>query len=266
MRVCRGAPRISHLFFADDSILFARANMRECSVIADIISKYERASGQKINYSKSEIVFSKKVGVDARREIKNALDVKEVEKHKKYLGIPTIIGRSKKAIFYGLKERIWKKARVWRLLTKPNTIAACVLKARYFKNSSILDARIGHDPSYTWRSLWSAKSLLLEGLKWRVGNGHDINVWEDAWLPGDNAARIPTPISEVDPSLRVAELIDSNTKAWNLPKLRSILSEDDVQIVLQLPISKRLPNDFGGLHIMVFLRSSPPTGLECAGG
>ncbi|XP_074297556.1 uncharacterized protein LOC141628296 [Silene latifolia] len=34
--------------------------MRECSTIADIISKYERASGQKINYSKSEVVFSKK--------------------------------------------------------------------------------------------------------------------------------------------------------------------------------------------------------------
>ena len=35
--------------------------------------------------------------------------VKEVDKYEKYLGIPTIIGRSKKVIFSCLKDRIWKK-------------------------------------------------------------------------------------------------------------------------------------------------------------
>ena len=40
-KVCNGAPRIPHLFFADDSILFARANLQECSKIASIISTYE---------------------------------------------------------------------------------------------------------------------------------------------------------------------------------------------------------------------------------
>ena len=45
-RICRGAPLVSHLFFADDSILFTKASVQECSVVADIISKYERASGQ----------------------------------------------------------------------------------------------------------------------------------------------------------------------------------------------------------------------------
>lgn len=43
-KICNGAPRISHLFFANDSILFARANLQECPKIADIISLYERAS------------------------------------------------------------------------------------------------------------------------------------------------------------------------------------------------------------------------------
>lgn len=63
VRICRGAPMISHLFFADDSILFTKASVQECSVVADIISTYERASGQQVNLSKTEVVFSKNVDV-----------------------------------------------------------------------------------------------------------------------------------------------------------------------------------------------------------
>lgn len=47
--------------------------------------------------------------------------MREVGKHEKYLGLPTIIGRSVKAIFACLKERIWKKLNGWkeRLLSRP---------------------------------------------------------------------------------------------------------------------------------------------------
>ncbi|XP_021751245.1 uncharacterized protein LOC110716900 [Chenopodium quinoa] len=120
-RVCRSAPRTSHLFFADDSLLFARATTQECSIIADIIRVYERASGQKVNLDKTDVAFSRGVPVDRRGEIVSTLGVREVEKHNKYLGLPTIIRRSKKEIFARLKERLWKSLNVWnnKLLSKP---------------------------------------------------------------------------------------------------------------------------------------------------
>lgn len=65
VKICNGAPRISHLFFANDSILFSKTSVGECSIIVDIISKYERASGQSVNLDKLDVIFSK--GVDIVR-------------------------------------------------------------------------------------------------------------------------------------------------------------------------------------------------------
>ena len=52
--------------------------------------------------------------------IKKALGLKEVEKFESYLGLPTLLGRSKYQTFSFLKERVWKKIQGWKgkLLSK----------------------------------------------------------------------------------------------------------------------------------------------------
>lgn len=57
--IARGASEIIHLFFADGSILFTRANDREVPVLADILKRYEGLSGQKDIIDKREISLSK---------------------------------------------------------------------------------------------------------------------------------------------------------------------------------------------------------------
>ena len=60
---------------------------------------------------------------------------------------------------------------VWRLYDRGENLLHKLLKARYFKNSGVLEALRGYDLSFLWRSMWGAKSLLLEGMSWRVGDG-----------------------------------------------------------------------------------------------
>ncbi|XP_030923509.1 uncharacterized protein LOC115950456 [Quercus lobata] len=112
--ICKGCPKITHLFFADDSLLFCKANSQECQSLVNILQLYEDASGQKINADKSSIFFSSNTSDERRREVLNLLGPMQDTHHKKYLGLPSIIGKSKVEIFAEIKERVEKKLSGWK--------------------------------------------------------------------------------------------------------------------------------------------------------
>uniref|UniRef100_A0A5B7AER2 Reverse transcriptase domain-containing protein n=1 Tax=Davidia involucrata TaxID=16924 RepID=A0A5B7AER2_DAVIN len=118
--VARNAPKISHLFFADDSLLFAKAIEDQVLEISRIIELYGDASGQQINFDKSSLSFSPNVPEDKREVIKQILGVSLCSIHNKYLGLPSTIGRSKMQPFNFIKDRVWRKLQGWKekLLSK----------------------------------------------------------------------------------------------------------------------------------------------------
>ena len=87
---------------------------------SDVLDLYAMASGQCINFEKSYVYFSSNTSRVQKDSIKNVLRVREVEKFESYLGLPTLIGRSKYQAFSFLKERVWKKIQGWKekLLSK----------------------------------------------------------------------------------------------------------------------------------------------------
>lgn len=62
----------------------------------------------------------------------------------------------------------------WHLVHHSESLVGKVLKAKYFKDKNFVEAYLDGAPSYTWRSIWGVKALLVEGLKWRVGDGRSI--------------------------------------------------------------------------------------------
>lgn len=101
-------------FFADDSIIFGRANHSEIDIIKKIIQNYEGASGQMINYDKSEISFSASVDPGRANALADLLGARFVDKHGKYLGVPGTVGRYNKELFQMLEHRVRKKVKDWK--------------------------------------------------------------------------------------------------------------------------------------------------------
>ncbi|XP_074266422.1 uncharacterized protein LOC141589691 [Silene latifolia] len=117
VRISNGAPIISHLLFADDSIFFRRANDAEAYVVLDILRRYEYASGQLVSVDKTTVSFSKGIPRVKRSNLVRRLGYVEVEEQERYLGLPTVIGRSKKAdaaLTDILRDKLSKRLSGWR--------------------------------------------------------------------------------------------------------------------------------------------------------
>ncbi|CAM8983245.1 unnamed protein product [Rhodiola kirilowii] len=73
LKVCRRAPVVSHLFFADDCLLLFKADQNTAAVMRDTLALYEKVSGQMINYGKSEFVLSPNAAADFKNAFCGAL-------------------------------------------------------------------------------------------------------------------------------------------------------------------------------------------------
>ena len=53
--------------------------------------------------------FSKSTLEATKQAIKVAMGIQEIKQYKKYLGLPSLIGREKKESFNYIKEKVWWK-------------------------------------------------------------------------------------------------------------------------------------------------------------
>jgi hypothetical protein len=110
----RDGPTITHLLFADDSIVFLEASKSNLETLRIVLARYECCSGQWVNLQKSSIYFSKGCADADRVELKSVLGIDCEALSEKYLGLPTVVGRSKQGAFKSLIERSRGKCGGWK--------------------------------------------------------------------------------------------------------------------------------------------------------
>ncbi|CAN0880449.1 Putative ribonuclease H protein At1g65750 [Linum grandiflorum] len=102
--------------------------------------------------------------------------------------------------------------------------------------TSLLTGELGYRPSWGWRSILHGRDLLLQGLRWQVGDGRSINALNDKWLPLP-IPRPPQLLRHLEPRAmfyRVADLIHHGQ--WDMHILNLLFTDNDVQTILAIPL------------------------------
>ena len=84
----RGSATFSHLFFATDLILFAKADIKNYRAARDVLDTFCELSGQKVSAKKSRVFFSPNVSLNTREELCNILEFRSTPSLGKYLIFP----------------------------------------------------------------------------------------------------------------------------------------------------------------------------------
>lgn len=100
---------ITNLFFADDNLLFFKADPISCKYVKERLDIYEQASGQVINFEKSALSFSQSTLSSNQDRVKQILRIRESRRHKLYLGMPSFSLRIKRIQFGYLTEKMERR-------------------------------------------------------------------------------------------------------------------------------------------------------------
>ncbi|KAI5353735.1 hypothetical protein L3X38_006629 [Prunus dulcis] len=104
------------------------------------------------------------------------------------------------------------------------------------EGGSFLSTGTVHGSSWGWKGILQGRSVLVVGLRWRVGNGDNIRVTEDPWLP------VPytfiTISHHADMPIYVKDLIDLVMKQWREVEVERLFMESEAKLINGLAISR----------------------------
>ena len=131
----------------------------------------------------------------------------------------------------------------WRLQTYSNSLFYQVCKAKYFPHGDFLNASLGRNPSYSWRSIMVAQKIVQIGCRWQIGNGDSIGMWSDKWLPISSSYKPATFPHFFPVDAKVSTLINLETATQKSDIIHEVFLPFDAKAVLSIPLNPTLLKD-----------------------
>lgn len=138
----------------------------------NLLLRYEKLSGQTINFRKSNVVFSPNTMDMTRTHVCNVLQVCEISTPGNYLGLPMQIGRRKKNAFKFLSDRISQKLQSWghKAISKGGKLVLLKTAAQtipnFWMNLFLIPADICNGIQRQMNSFWWGSGRTGNGIRW----------------------------------------------------------------------------------------------------
>lgn len=113
-RLGRHVTPISHLFYADDMLVFTNGRIRSLQSLRELLNLYQASSGQEVNLQKSAFYASKKILRGRLIRIQRTLGCYAKKLPLKYLGAPIYKGRCKSMFFEDIVGKLAQKLKGWK--------------------------------------------------------------------------------------------------------------------------------------------------------
>ncbi|KAK2643210.1 hypothetical protein Ddye_024973 [Dipteronia dyeriana] len=238
----RGELKITHIFFANDSMLFSRALEKDCRSIRHVLDDQKLATCVSMSVIRSRAL-----------NLARIIRVQLVIYHERYLGLLIFVGQNKKQLFTNIRDRFWEKVKGWQsklfseggkeVLLKAVVQAIPTYPMSLFKlpmglETSVFEAECSTSSSFLWKSFLWGRELLGARIRWRIGDGKVVSIYKVCCLPR------PSKFSHflLNVAAKVSELKLPNG-AWNENMIRAPFWPEDVNMILSLPWSPRAQSD-----------------------
>jgi hypothetical protein len=113
LHICCRSPGVSHLLFADDTLLFIKATEDQANKIKEVLSTFEKCTSQLINPLKCSMMFDRDSSMTNKDKVLDILRVPNTTTEEKYLGLPTPEGRMNKEKFKTTKQILVNRCSSW---------------------------------------------------------------------------------------------------------------------------------------------------------
>ncbi|GKV33767.1 hypothetical protein SLEP1_g42227 [Rubroshorea leprosula] len=92
----------------------------------------------------------------------------------------------------------------------------------------------GSHPSWAWSSILKGRDIVQIGMRWNVGNGQNILIYQDNWVPTLPSFKVNSPSETHYVFSYVCELLDDKG-GWDIAKLNASFSNQVSREILKIP-------------------------------